>query len=473
ADLRVAPRTVRVKREPVEREGEGYGLGPLAAQKIVDEGCKVLVTVDNGVSAHEAIALATAAGIDVVVTDHHLLPESLPAPFALVTPRLAPDDGEWAPLAGVGVAFAFAMGLRRELLRRGRPRESLPNLAELLDLVAIGTVADCVPLTGVNRILVAHGLKRLAWGERAGTAALMRAAGVDPGAVDAADVAFSLAPRLNAAGRMGSAMRGLSLLLTDDRQEAASLADELEGENRARKELQERTCDEALARLDPEQVARDRIAVVGGEGWKSGIVGIVASRLVERFGVPAVVVAFDGDGPGRGSARSLPGFDIAAALAQGADLLAGHGGHAMAAGLSVERERFAPFSRRMAEVAAARLAGADLSPVIFADATVDPARFDLPLIGALARLGPFGEGNRAPRFVADGASVSRVSPVGREGRHVRLTLAGGGAEAIGFHMADRVAGPGRYDLLFEPGVNRFNGTVRPQLRLVDLRPAGG
>ncbi len=453
-----------------EREGEGYGLGPLAAERIVREGAAVLITVDNGVAAHEAITIATDGGIDVVVTDHHLLPETLPTPFAMVTPRLAPDDADWAPLAGVGVAFAFAIGIRRELHRRGRAKESLPNLGDLLDLVAIGTVADCVPLTGVNRTLVAHGLKRLARDDRSGTTALMRNAGIDPAHVDAMEVAFGIAPRLNAAGRMGSALRGLDLLLTDDRRTATELAAELENENRARKALQEATCDAALASIDRDRVARDRIVVVAGDGWKSGIVGIVASRLVETFAVPAVVVAFDGDGPGRGSARSIEGFDVAAALGAADDLLAGHGGHPMAAGLSVTRERFPALVDRLGQVASRLLSDADRAPTFIADAQVDPARFDLTFIETVGALGPFGEGNPSPRFAAEGVEAIKVTPVGKEGRHVRLTLAGGG-EAIGFHLADRTTGPGRYDLLFEPGVNRFNGSTRPQLRLVDLRPS--
>ena len=457
-----------------EREKDGYGLKPAAIARLADIGTKLLITVDNGVSAHEAVEAANAAGIDVVVTDHHQMPQTPVAAYAVVNPRLDSPLAPTASLAGVGVAFELARAIRSKLLKGGAPKEGLPHLGALLDCVAVGSIADCVPLVGVNRTLVTNGLKQLARTRWTGLTALMAAAGVAPDRVEPGDIAFGIAPRINAAGRMGSAAAALGLMLADDPHTAARLARELEEANRRRRELQEKIYAEAMGMIDPEQVARDRAVVAAGYGWKTGVVGIVAAKTTEKFGTPSALVAFDGDGPGRGSVRSVPGFNAGEALAAASAHLMTHGGHPAAAGFTVAPESYEAFRGMFIDAARTALADVDTRPETVIDAVVDPAAFDVAFIEELAAtMGPFGEGNRTPVFLAEKAPIQRIVRMGKEKNHARLSIYGVKAEVVAFGFADEfeaAGGEGSFDLVFTPTLNHFNGVTRPQLRLIDMSP---
>ncbi|HET7827156.1 MAG TPA: DHHA1 domain-containing protein, partial [Anaeromyxobacter sp.] len=374
-------------------------------------------------------------------------------------------------LAAVGVAFALAMALRRALRERGRfgAVRPEPNLKDALDLVALGTVADVVPLVGANRILVRWGLAALAGSRRPGVRALKRVAGVADGApVTAGQVGFRLAPRINAAGRLDDAGRGVRLLLSDDPAEAAALADELDRENQARQEIERRILAEATEDAAARVRAGARGLVLAREGWHAGVVGIVASRIAERFHRPAVLVAL-GEGAGKGSGRSVEGFHLYDALAACAPHLARFGGHRHAAGVTVERDRLGAFSAAFEAHAAERLSDEDLVPRCRIDGWVGEDDVTDRAAEDLARLGPFGAGHPEPVFALRGAAA-RARTVGAGGAHLKLAL--GGLDAIGFGMGDRLpACAGALEAAFSIGFDEWDGRRRLQLRLRDVRPA--
>jgi len=458
-----------------ERESEGYGLNCDAVDQIAEGGAKVLITVDNGITAVEEVAHAARQGLDVIVTDHHHPPEQLPRPYALLNPKLPQCGYPFSHLSGGGIAFKLCVGVRRELAERGRSRESLPNLKKLLDLAALATVADMVPLVGENRIIVTHGLPVLANSDKRGVKALKRVAGI-AGGLDAASVAFGLGPRLNCAGRLGRADTPLDLLITDDDRKATELAQFLDDANQRRKEVQKHIFESAIAMAAERDVRADRALPLASETWKQGVVGVVASKLVERYAVPTLLVAFNGD-KGRGSARSIPGFHLAEALDEVGDLLEAHGGHAMAAGFTIRKENFGRFQRRFIEVARAQLSPEDLQPVITIDGEDDPNRFDLGLLRQINSCAPFGEGNRKPCFVAYNLRFADIRTMGANEEHLRIRPVGGkGYPLIGFGFADKVrdAGlSGTYDVVFEPTIDQWQGRERVQLLIRDMRRGEG
>jgi single-stranded-DNA-specific exonuclease len=445
------------------RFDEGYGLARETLSRIADEGFGLVLTVDCGITAADEVAFAKERGLEVVVTDHHRPGDRLPDCPVVAT---RPSDYPFPELSGTGVAYKLAEAL-------GVADDSS------LDLVALATVADVVPLLDENRGLVVAGLSRLARTERPGLAALMRSAGVDPATVDAGAVGFRLAPRINAAGRLGHPGAALRLLFTNDAQEAGQLAGELEVLNRDRQAVEDAMLRAALRQIAdwPEPRRQRRAYVLWGDDWHEGVIGIVASRLVDRFHRPVVLIA-GGKDEWKGSGRSIPAFDLHAGLAECAVHLERFGGHRAAAGLSIRPEAVESFAEAFAACAAAQLREDELRPSVPVDAVVFGHELTLDLCEELERLAPFGLGNPGVTLLAPACELAELAAVG-DGKHLKLAVVANRVRsgAIAFGQAgqlDRLRSPGRYDVAFRLQANRWNGTVAPQLvvrRIFDT-PAG-
>lgn len=455
------------------RVEEGYGLSPESLERCIGQfHPRLIVTTDCGSGSVEAVALARRAGIDVVVTDHHEITGPPAGAVAVVNPKLG-DDVSARMLAGVGVAFKVC----HALLKAGRDRRwavaETVDLRDYLDLVALGTIADVVPLLHENRILARHGLTCLNGTGRVGLRALADVAGVT-GEMGAYHVGFVLGPRINAAGRMGQAEAALELLLTDQPSRARELAAGLDASNRERKRIETEITEAAIARIDALFDPTSHFGIVVGEpGWHVGVIGIVASRLAARYGRPAVVVGFDADGVGRGSCRSVPGFDLVRGLESCEGHLSQFGGHAMAAGLEVKQADFARFSEAFRQACQQSLAGQDLTPVLDLDAWVSLGElFSSGFNETLGVLGPFGVGNPEPVWGVRGVRLIGPPRVLKE-RHLKMTVGLGNqqCEAIGFGMGDRVVPDGALDLAFVLRENAYLGRTTLQLHLQDFRPA--
>ena len=441
------------------RFDEGYGVAGETLTRLAGEGIGLVLTVDCGVTAVEEVAHARELGLDVVVTDHHRPGEELPE-----CPVVGPYRGDYPfrELCGTGVVWKLGQALL------GVNSEAL---ARHLDLVAVATVADVVPLLDENRGLAVAGLRALARTQKPGLRELMRVARVDPAAVDAGTIGFRLAPRLNAAGRLGRPEAALELLLTEDREEAARLAQQLEELNRDRQAVEERILREAVEEIESwsEPQRRRRAYVVAGADWHEGVIGIVASRLVERYGRPVVLIAGT-DGDWKGSGRSIAGFDLHDGLRQCAGHLERWGGHAAAAGLSIKPENLPAFAEAFAAVGDGALAENDLRPPTVVDALVHGPELTLELCEELARLAPFGLGNPNVTLLLAGCELADLAAVG-EGKHLKFRVRADGRDAgsaIAFRLGrqlDRLRRVGHYDLAFKLEANQWNGTIAPQLNV--------
>jgi single-stranded-DNA-specific exonuclease len=443
----------------------GYGLGVADVDRFAADGCRVLVTGDCGTSDHDALRAARDRGIDAIVIDHHELPAGETPAYALVSSRRPDDAFPFKGLASCGVAFYLAAALRTRLAAGFDPRD-------LLDLVALGTIADMVPLVEENRILVAAGLARLSARKRPGVAALAVRAELEAGPITATDVAFRLTPRLNAAGRLGDAQLALDLLLAADAAGAERLAAELEEQNTERQRIQELVWKEALGQATAQLLDEGDppAVVVGGDGWHPGVVGIIAARLVDRFARPAIAIGFR-DGEGRGSARTVSGVNLYDALARCAGLLSKFGGHAGAAGMSIAAGRLDDFRRAFATEVARQL-GSHRPDTLEVDAEVSLRDLDLPFTEELSRLAPFGVANREPLFALTGVTALMTRQVGNG--HLQLTLDHGGAtsEAIAFGFGQSDPGPGaRVDLVATAELDTFRGLRRARLKVSKLAKA--
>lgn len=451
------------------RMKDGYGLSRAAINRAAHAGCTVVLSVDCGVSALAEAELAAELGLDLIITDHHQPPAQLPVCLALINPHLPTNRFPWPDLAGVGVAFFLLLGLRRRLRDSGwfskRPE---PDLRNSLDLVALGTIADMVPLVGVNRVMVRYGLKLLDQGARPGIAALKTVADVK--SVTCGSVGFRLAPRLNAAGRLEDAALGVQLLLDEGHRTVTDLAGHLDRCNRERQQIEELTLQQAIAVVEEGNVGEYSL-VLAGEGWHSGVIGIVASRLVERYYRPTVMIAL-ADGAGKGSARSIHGFHLFEALGRAADGLDSYGGHAAAAGLSLTADQVPIFRRDFENVAKQVLTADDLVPRLEHDGEVRLDELPMMAVIQLAELAPFGIGNPQPSFVSRQVEVYSPQIVGE--KHLRFSVAGAGVQlgCIAFGMADRFELlHGQVDILFRPEINSFRGRDSVQLQIADFRPS--
>jgi single-stranded-DNA-specific exonuclease len=463
-----------------DRIGDGYGVSATNVEKLAKRGTQLLITVDCGITALDEVALARQLGIETIVTDHHQAGDALPD-CLILHPEIS--NYPFASLCGTAVAWKLACALREGsgMGSPGTPRVSAPgdpmpdpsNDADL-DLVALATVADVVPLVGENRALVKRGLAEMRRVRRVGLRALIEAAKCEPTRIDEGDLAFRLAPRINAAGRLYRADAGVELLLTNDEARATEIAAELgraNSERRAR-EREVDTAAEAARRELPDQLREGMALVLAGEDWHPGVVGIVASRLVERHHRPVVVVSLDGEGGGRGSGRSIPGFDLHAALAACAEHLESFGGHRAAAGLSLRAENLMAFRAAFAAHAATVLGPDDLRRTERIDAMVGGVGLGLELAEELGQLAPFGMGNPGVRLMVPSARVSDVRTMG-EGKHARFSLHSGAHRALGVAFGRSslgVEGDDPVDAAIRLEVNHWNGSVEPRVVLNELYP---
>jgi single-stranded-DNA-specific exonuclease len=457
---------------------EGYGLNLDAVARLREKGARLLVTADCGVTAVAEVERAAQLGLDVVVIDHHTASQSkegLPRAVAILNPHQPGCAFPSKELAAVGVAFHLLLALRKRLREAGWfAGRAEPNLREQLDLVALGTVADVVPLVNANRILVHHGLRELSREARPGVQALKRVANLS-GDVTASDVGFKLGPRLNAAGRLDDASVGVRLLLAEDAAEAERLARELDRANKERQDLQVSVADEAVkqaAALDP---FKRRSLVVSSPGWHAGVVGIVASRLVERFHRPTVVIAEDGE-VAKGSGRSIEGFHLYDALARCAGHVTRFGGHRHAAGVTLSSSGVRSFSDALEAEARQVLTAEHLEPRLRIDARLSPAEASLALAGQLQRLAPFGAGNPEPVFLCEGLQAAEVRVLadkrGTGPGHLKLRLAHEAValDAIGFGLGATPPAPNTaLELAGQLAVDSYFGTERLQLKVKALR----
>ncbi len=449
------------------RMREGYGLRAEALRELATRGAKLIVTVDCGAAAHEEVALAASLGLEVIVCDHHQAPRIRPPALAVLNPAV-PDSGfPFAGLCAAGVVFYLLMGTRMLLRESGA---TVPDLRRYLDLVALGTVADLVPLLEENRVLVKHGLRELGKTDRPGIRSLLRVAGVDDVSVGA--LAFRLGPRINAGGRLADAMRAVELLSSRDLKETRRLAELLDAQNRERRAVEEAIFVEAERMIQsfPDRDRR-RSYVLSSEGWHAGVVGIVASRLVERYVRPVVLLAVEGE-TSRGSGRGIAGVSLVEVLHRCADLLERYGGHRMAAGLTVKTSAFSAFAARFEEAISGMTREEDFQPSITVDSVLDLEQVSLDLLDDLKPLEPHGPGNPQPLFLANAARVVSSRIVGKG--HLKLTLASPGSgrilDAIGFRMADLQPETGAtVDVLFSPEINRWEGREKIQLSLRSIR----
>ncbi len=450
------------------REGDGYGLSKNAIQSMHNKGCSLIVTVDNGISAVEEAEFAASLGMDLIITDHHLPPETLPKAVAVVDPRREDDHSPFKGLCGAGVAFKLCAALD------GCPPEEMLDYCG--DLAAVGTVADVMPLVGENRTLVKAGLRQLQQTDRPGFGALLEEVGLAGKPVTAENISYAIAPRINAAGRMDNAVTALQLVLCEDPDRAGELAHKLNEINALRQETEQQIfkAAEELLEQQPERLD-DRIMLLWGRDWHPGVIGIVASRLVERTGRPVIVVTIDANGEGKGSGRSVQGFNLHACIGSCADLLVRYGGHAMAAGLSVREENLPELRRRLNEWAA-RECPVLHTPPLTCDVAIHLDRITVESVRHLDQLAPYGAENPTPVFLLQNAVVDGVYPVS-EGRHSRLRLRQGNAclyavwfgmpaEQLPYTLGDVVDGV--------LNLSVYESTRGAQLsgRILDLHPAG-
>ena len=454
---------------------DGYDLGIAGVNAAIQAHATLVITCDCGTTAVEHVATLCRAGVDVIVTDHHLPGSVLPDCFALVNPnqhRTEESDstGDSNPdedLAAVGVAFKLALALAKKLGRNDA------FIWRMMDLVALATIADVAPLTGENRILARYGLRMLSETENIGLRAMIRAAGLDAKPITAGRVGYILAPRLNAAGRLGQALVGVELLMTEDEHRANAIARDLEELNERRQELDRSALADARDMVAEMDLDNTFGIVLAKEGWHPGVIGIVASRIVEEFGRPAILIALDGN-EGKGSGRSISKFHLRDALEQCGDLLTRYGGHKMAAGVTLSRDRVAEFAKRFNDVAASRLTKADLVPEVRIDMELAIDKADEKLERMLRHFEPFGVGNPTPVLVARAVKLSAAPKVvGRDGLKIRLATGAGELEAIGWGMADRIGEfsvDNRVDVAFRLERDEYRGMSRLQARIADICP---
>ena len=447
------------------RESDGYGLNFELIDMIKQRGTNLIITVDNGINSVKEAKYIKELGMDLIITDHHIQSGELPDAAAVVNPHRTDETGQLSILSGAGVAFKLVCALE------GEDTENM--LQDYADLLAIGTIADIVPLCGENRALIAAGLRCINEAPRPAIEAIRAASGFGGRYFSSRAVAFTIAPRINAAGRMGSAESALKLLLSEDYDEAFRLAEVLEKANKDRLEAEKRIYDEIERIFDKDpSLYQDRVIVVSGSGWHPGVIGIVAARLCERYGKPAVVISVDEDNIGRASARSIEGFSIFEALKATGDLLSHYGGHTLAAGFTIEEGKISEFRKAVNEYAGTVKRAV---PTLFIDCRLNPKYISNSVLESLEFLEPYGAGNPTPVFGLFGMEIQSVRPVGNG--HIRLLLSRDGTriDAVKFGVSvDEFpyAVGDRVDLAVVIEKNEYMGTIRPSIQIKDIRFAG-
>jgi single-stranded-DNA-specific exonuclease len=447
---------------------EGYGLSEEGILEAERRGVKLIISVDCGVTAVNEVDFAREKGIECIITDHHEPAETLPKAWAIINPKQEGEEYKGKELSGVGVAFKFAQAIYRKL---GQDEK---ELEEHLDLVALGTAADIVPLIGENRILTRFGLSQVAKTSKPGLKSLIFISGLMGKEIGTGQVVFVLAPRINAVGRLGDAERAIKLLTTKDERLASEIARILDNENRKRKNIDEKTLEQALELVEEGvDLKKDKAIVLASTGWHQGVIGIVASRIAERFYRPTIMISIDGD-EGRGSARSIPGFHLFDALKECENLLLKYGGHKYAAGLSISSKEIDAFKDRFKQISANRLRDDDLIPKLCVDAEIELEEINDELLSTLELFAPFGPGNLKPVFATRELEIAE-EPYIVGNNHLRLKVRKNGVvmDAIGFNLGDfakPLAMRGTsVDLAYVVEVNIWNGNTKIQMRLKDLR----
>jgi len=459
---------------------EGYGLNSEAIAQIIGEGAKLIVTVDCGITALEPARIARQHGIDLIITDHHQWHEggSLPDCQAIVHPRVGDGPAYANPnLCGAGVAFKLAWGIGQQMSGAAKVSQTFRQfLIEATALAALGTIADVVPLVGENRVLAHFGLSGLCNSQLIGIQALIASAGLTGQKLDSFHVGFLLAPRLNACGRMGHAQLAVRMLTDAAQAEAYQTANYLETQNRARQALERDIFRQAMEQVEQDGIERDgkRAVVLAAEKWHAGVIGIVASRLVERLCRPALMISLN-NGHGQGSGRSIPGFHLSRALQNCSQFLEAHGGHEMAAGLKLATENLPRFREAFYEYAMEHVTPEMMLPQLFLEAEAEIGQISEALVSDMARLGPFGHGNRRPLLCVKGVEIAaEPRVVGKSGEHLQMTVTQGRSrmKCIAFGHAsakDRLGAGTRVDLAVEPCVNEFNGRRSVELEVKDWK----
>ncbi|MBN1120253.1 MAG: single-stranded-DNA-specific exonuclease RecJ [Anaerolineae bacterium] len=455
-----------------DRVDEGYGLNSPALKTLAEDGIQVVVSVDCGIRSLQEVADARSYGIDMIITDHHSVGQEVPPAVAVINPKQPGCPYPEKMLAGVGVTYKIVQALFMEAQRRGYTRGGEWRPEDWLDLVAIGTVADIVPLRGENRVLVSQGLKALNKPHRPGLRALYGEARIRPGQVTTTTIGFMIGPRINAAGRLRTAMLAYNLLTASDTKQGARLAEQLNNINRER---QEKTFEmqEWAEALFPGEPDDEPLLFAADPRFEQGIVGLVASRLTDQYYRPSVVVQV-GQGESHGSCRSIPEFHITEALDQCGDLLERYGGHAAAAGFTVQNSNIEELSERLWNIAAEELGDQELIPTLDIDAELTLKQASRELVEALDLLEPTGEANPLPIFLTCGLDVAERNVIGAEGRHLKLRLSDGDStiEAIAYRWGDAIGDlPDRLDVAYHLEINEWNGQQRLQLNIQDMKPS--
>lgn len=442
---------------------EGYGPNEQAFRYAAESGIKLIITVDTGIAAVHEAKVASELGLDLIITDHHEPGPELPEAIAIIHPKLEDSTYPFRDLAGVGVALKLAQAL-------------LGNIPEaLLELAAIGTIADLVPLLGENRLIVKRGIKLLRRTENCGIQALLKVAGADASSIDEEKIGFLIGPRLNAAGRLDSADIAAELLLTTDSDEAMTIAEEIEELNKQRQALVSQIAEEAIKEVEEKYpIEENSVIVVGKAGWNAGVIGIVASKLVDRFYRPTIVLSFDDEkGLAKGSARSIVGFDLFKNLSTCRELLPHFGGHPMAAGMTLQIDNVDELRKRLNILANEQLSEEDYTPVTKLDSEIEVSEIGLAAIEEMQKLSPFGMNNPKPKVLLTSASISQMKKIGADQTHLKLILEDQGAsiDGIGFglgHLVDEMSPSAKLSAIGELAINEWNNIRKPQIFLQDL-----
>ena len=456
------------------RMEEGYGLNEKALETIKARGSNLVITADTGITALPQVAHANKIGVEVIVTDHHQVSvDGLPDALAILNPHQPECHYPFKYLSGVGIVFKLAAGIRRGLLEAGWDAGKLPNLRKHLDLFTLGTIADMAPLIDENHVLTSHGLDALRNSVKPGVIALKSVVGID-GKVDSSSVGFGMGPRLNAAGRLGQPDRGLHLLVSSDLNEAMEMAQSLEALNQERKETQKWCFEEAEYLLERQvDLENENVIVLASENFHQGVIGIVASKLVEKFYRPAILIALE-EGKGKGSARSIPSFNLVKAMTQCSEHLIQYGGHAYAAGLNIEHDRVDDFRKAINRVGDEYLTEDRLVAELNVDATLTMQDITQDTFREIESLEPFGQMNKVPVFISREVRARDVKFVGRDNSHVRFRAFQGNQfrNVIGFNLAhafQSIDGDEPIDIVYELRRNTWNGRDSIEIKLLDLR----
>ncbi|MDP2682418.1 MAG: single-stranded-DNA-specific exonuclease RecJ [Deltaproteobacteria bacterium] len=459
-----------------ERLKEGYGLNNQALRHLFDSGARLVITTDCGITNYEEVSFANSIGLDVIITDHHEPSDRLPPAYAILNPKQPECAFPFKELAGVGVAFNLVIALRSKLKECGYFADNIPNLKHYTDIVALGTIADMAPLVDENRILVKYGLDELTLGKRPGIRALKEVSGLN-GIVKAGSVGFQLAPRINAAGRLDNAGKGVRLLITDDDKEAMDIARELDRENIDRQRLEKGILSEAVEIIEKEEfeIHKKKAIILAKEGWHPGVIGIVASRLIDRYHRPTIIISLK-DGVGRGSARGIKNFHILDGLDACKDLLEKYGGHKMAAGLTIRMENIKLFESAFYNLAEKNLTLEDLLPEVSLDSYIALDELNEKMVQEMESLAPFGMANPEPLLGARDASIVQSKVVGNN--HLKLRIKqGSGARGQGATVWDGIAyrmgqkhplNGNNFDIAFIPYIDEWNGNRNLRLKVKEI-----